>query len=110
MGHHLSPDSKVLAWRDLGPVLTAHASLSAVEPGSGQSTNGSALAHAARLWTLTEQEAVHELRKLGVDYIAVKFGGAIGLTADDIGQLTTMARLAAHVDDSISVGDFLTKA
>jgi dolichyl-diphosphooligosaccharide--protein glycosyltransferase len=69
--------------------------------------NNSHIATVGRIFAKGEREAADELRRLGVDYVLVVFGGQAQYSSDDIAKFLWMVRIASSVYPDIREHDYL---
>lgn len=86
-------DARVLAWRDYGHAIRTLANRTTVIDSAALSATHTS--DAARLLVGGEAPAADALRRLGVGYVLVVFGGKARYAQDDLGKMAWMVRIAA---------------
>jgi dolichyl-diphosphooligosaccharide--protein glycosyltransferase len=85
-------DAVLLAWPDHGPQIATLSNRTVVADSTTWNTTH--IAAVGRVLVLPEEEARHELHRLGATYVLVVFGGKVAYSNDDLAKLTWMVRSA----------------
>jgi len=101
------PDSRIMSWWDYGYQLSAMANRTILV--DNNTWNNSHIAEVGKAFALPEEQSIHIMRKMDVNYVLVIFGGMIGYSSDDINKFLWMIRIAGSTDPSIKEADYYSE-
>jgi dolichyl-diphosphooligosaccharide--protein glycosyltransferase len=106
LNYNTAPDARVMSWCDYGYQIVAMANRTILV--DNNTWNNSHIAQVGKAFASSEDNAIHILRKMDVDYVLVLFGGLTGYASDDINKFLWMVRIAGSTDPNIKEPDYFT--
>lgn len=106
LSQNTAPDARIMSWWDYGYQISAMANRTVLV--DNNTWNNSHIAEVGKAMASREEDAVHILRQLDVDYILVIFGGLTGYASDDINKFLWMVRIAGSTDKRVKEPDYYT--
>ena len=87
-------DAKILSWWDYGYQLTGMSNRTVIV--DNNTWNNTHIATVGKVLALPEEESVKICDKLDADYVLLTFGGALGLTSDDVSKFPWFVNIAQN--------------
>ncbi len=101
-------DSKVMAWWDYGYQIGGMANRTTFV--DNNTWNNTHIATVGKAMSVGERESEVIMRRLGVDYVLIIFGGLIGYSGDDLNKFLWMIRIAHGIwPDEVDETKFFTR-
>ncbi|QPG77277.1 oligosaccharyl transferase stt3 subunit [Brettanomyces nanus] len=100
-------DSKVMAWWDYGYQIGGMADRTTFV--DNNTWNNTHIATVGKAMAVDERQSEVIMRRLGVDYVLVIFGGVLGYSGDDINKFLWMVRISEGIwPDEVSERNYFT--
>lgn len=85
-------DSKILSWWDYGYHVSEMANRTTIV--DNNTWNSTHISEVGKIFSLDEYSAIRLIKKYDINYILVKFGGAVGYPNDDLDKFPWMIRMS----------------
>lgn len=98
--------SRVMSWWDYGYQIAGMANRTVIV--DNNTWNNSHIAEVGTAMASREEDAIHIIRALDVEYVLVIFGGLAGYSSDDINKFLWMVRIGGSTHPHIKEPDYYT--
>ena len=98
--------TRVMSWWDYGYQIAGMANRTVIV--DNNTWNNSHIAEVGTAMASREEDAIHIIRALDVEYVLVIFGGLTGYSSDDINKFLWMVRIGGSTHPHIKEADYYT--
>lgn len=98
--------TRVMSWWDYGYQIAGMANRTVIV--DNNTWNNSHIAEVGTAMSSREEDAIHIIRALDVEYVLVIFGGLTGYSSDDINKFLWMVRIGGSTHPHIKEADYYT--